>query len=155
MGGLIGRIDRLFAWLPYDLIALLARGLVGLVFHQSWQTKVDFATWMIKPTTLFLFANEYKLPLIAPEAAAYMATAAELVLPILLWLGLFTRLSAMALLIMVLVIQVFVYPNAYMLHGLWAIGLLMLMKFGPGNLSLDALLTRGQGQFNSSADAAR
>jgi putative oxidoreductase len=72
--------------------------------------------------------------------AAYMATAAEIVCPVLLWLGLGTRVAAAVLLGMTLVIQTFVYPNAYVTHGLWAIALLLLMKHGPGKASLDWLI---------------
>ena len=80
------------------------------------------------------------LPLLSPEVASYMATAAELSLPILLFLGLFTRPAALALLGMTLVIEIFVYPNAFDTHGVWAVALLYLAKFGPGSLALDRLI---------------
>lgn len=136
--GLVGRTIRLFEGIPHDVIAILARVIVGLVFWLSGRTKVD--GFALKSSTFFLFENEYKVPLIPPDIAAYLATAAEHVFPVLLWVGLATRLSATALLIMTLVIQIFVYPNAYVTHGLWAIGLLYLMKYGPGRLSLDHLI---------------
>jgi putative oxidoreductase len=139
MTSIISRLFGVFDLLPYSLIALLARVIVGLVFFKSWLTKIDLATWSIKPATFFLFANEYKVPLIPADMAVYMASTAELLCPLLLWAGLLTRLGALVLIGMVLVIQTFVYPNAYMDHGLWAIGLLMLIKFGPGKLSLDWL----------------
>ena len=60
----------------------------------------------------------------------------------MLIVGLATRFSALALLIMTLVIQIFVYPNAYIVHGTWAAILLMLMKYGPGPLSIDHILYR-------------
>jgi putative oxidoreductase len=142
MSSLTSRYAAVFSWLPYDLIALLARVIIGLVFFKSWLTKVDLATWSIKPATFFLFANEYKVPVLPPEIATYLAVTTELVCPLLLWLGLMTRLSATALLGMTMVIQVFVYPGAYMDHGQWAIALLMLMKFGPGIVSLDSLIGR-------------
>lgn len=131
-------ILNIYEAIPSDLIAILARVIVGLVFWLSGRTKVD--GFAIKQATFFLFREEYKVPLLSPEVAAYMATAAEHVFPLLLWIGLATRLSATALLAMTLVIQTFVYPEAYVTHGLWAIGLLYLMKYGPGRFSLDYLI---------------
>lgn len=147
MRNAVESLIRLFELIPHTIIGLLARLIVGLVFFQSWLTKVDLATWSIKPATFFLFANEYKVPLIPSDMAAYMATAAEIVCPVLLWLGLGTRFAATALLGMTLVIQTFVYPNAYVSHGLWAVALLALMKYGAGKLSLDWLIWgRGRGE---------
>ncbi len=131
---------NLFGAIPHGLLALLARLVMAVIFFKSWLTKVDLATMSIKPATYFLFANEYKLPLLPTDLAAYLTVAAELVLPVLLVLGLFTRYAAAAMLIMTLVIQIFVYPNAYTTHGLWALALLFIMKHGPGPLSLDAML---------------
>ena len=84
-----------------------------------------------------LFQDEYKLPFMPPEVAAPMAALAEHVLPLLILIGLATRFSALALLGMTLVIQVFVYPGAYATHGTWAAVLLYLMARGPGKLSID------------------
>ncbi len=140
MAAFVRRLIGLYEHIPYSLLALLARIVVGLVFHFSWRTKIDFATWSIKPATFFLFAQEYKVPLLPPAVATYLATSAELICPLLLWAGLASRFTATALLGMVLVIQTFVYPSSFMDHGLWAIGLLMIMRFGPGKLSLDHLI---------------
>ena len=84
--------------------------------------------------------NGLDLLLLPTDLAVYMAVVVELVAPIMLWLGLGTRLAALALLGMTLVIQTFVYPQAYLTHGLWAIALLLLVKYGAGKLSLDWLL---------------
>lgn len=132
--------------IPHSLLALLARIVMATIFFKSWLTKVDLDALSVKPATFFLFANEYKLPVIPSDLAAYMTVAAELVLPILLILGLFTRYAALAMLAMTLVIQIFVYPNAYTTHGLWAVALLTVMKYGPGKLSLDHALWRNGGQ---------
>ncbi len=137
-----GALDRI----PHSLLSLLARLVMATVFFKSWLTKVDLTALSVKPATFFLFANEYKLPVIPSDLAAYMTVAAELVLPALLVLGLLTRFAALAMLIMTLIIQVFVYPNAYMTHGLWAVALLLIMKYGPGKLSLDHLLWRDGGK---------
>ncbi|MGI9383967.1 MAG: DoxX family protein [Methyloligellaceae bacterium] len=136
--GLIGRVICIMSCIPGDIIAILARVILGLVFWLSAQTKIE--GFALKASTFFLFESEYKVPLIPPDVAAYMATAAELICPLLLWAGLATRFGAIALLCMTLVIQIFVYPNAYVTHGLWAIGLLYLIKYGPGRLSLDHLI---------------
>lgn len=141
MRGLVG----LFNLIPCSLIALLARVVIGLVFFMSWRTKIDFETWSIKPSTFFLFANEYRVPLIPSDLATYMATTAEFICPILIWIGLGTRFAAAALLGMTLVIQIFVYPNAFVTHGLWAVALLFLMRFGPGKISLDYLISQRVG----------
>lgn len=139
---------RLFDWIPDSIIALLARFIVGLVFWNSGLTKIkgfgDGASLLdaisLKESTFFLFRDEYKLPLIPPDIAAYMGTAAELTMPLLLWVGLGSRLAATVLFLMTLSIEIFVYPDAYITHGLWAIGLLYIMKHGPGIFSLDHVL---------------
>jgi putative oxidoreductase len=89
-----------------------------------------------------LFRDEYRLPLIPPEIAAPLAAFAEHFFPILILLGLATRLSALGLLGMTMTIQLFVYPDAYPTHGTWAAVLLYLMVHGPGKLSLDHWISR-------------
>lgn len=117
---------------------LLARLVIAWVFWRSGRTKVE--GFALKDSTFFLFEHEYQVPLLSPELAAYMATFAEHLFPVLLILGLATRFSALALLGMTLVIQLFVYPEAWVTHGLWAVALLLLMARGAGVLSLDALI---------------
>ena len=138
MIGTVRALNKYFEHIPYWAIALLARFIVGLVFYRSGLTKID--GFAIKDSTFFLFATEFKVPLLPPVFAAYMATATELTMSSLLFAGFFTRFAATALLGMTLVIEIFVYPDAYMTHGLWAMGLLLLMKFGAGAWSLDHLL---------------
>jgi putative oxidoreductase len=156
--GPLARFDALAARLPADLIALLARLSMAATFWKSGQTKVtglavdlvegrfDFGLPRLSDTAVGLFRDEYKLPLIPPELAAPMAAAAEHVFPVLLLVGLATRLSAAALLAMTAVIQIFVYPDAYPLHGAWAVCLLFLVKYGGGGLSLDAVAGRKSGR---------
>ena len=132
------RLNSLLSRLPEDIPALAARVFPAAVFWLSGRTKVE--GWTIKPSTYTLFEYEYALPIIAPHHAALLATLAEHVFPVLLVLGLMTRLSALALLGMTLVIQTFVYPEAWVTHGLWAAALLWLIARGPGKLSLDRLL---------------
>ena len=91
-------------------------------------------------TTLSLFSDEYQLPLIPPEIAAYLATSVEISTPVLLVLGLLTRPAAFVLLGMTAVIEIFVYPQAWPTHIQWAAMLLVLLCRGPGALSIDHLL---------------
>jgi putative oxidoreductase len=139
MRDFIAKLISCFERIPADLIALIARIGIGTVFLRSGLLKVEGRS---DGTTLALFKDEYQLPVLPPEIAAYMATAAELALPPLLFAGLFTRFAALAMLLMTLVIQIFVYPNAFDTHGVWAVCLLFLMKYGAGKLSLDHLLAR-------------
>lgn len=135
---MIARLNRRAARIPDAPVALALRVFPTAVFWQSGRTKVEGLS--IKPSTWFLFEHEYALPLIPSAWAAVMATLAEHALPVLLVLGLATRLSAIGLLAMTAVIQVFVYPGAWVTHGLWAACLLAVAARGPGRLSLDRAL---------------
>lgn len=122
--------------LPLDLLLLIQRLGIAAVFFQSGRTKVE-GLFSIPQTTIDLFELEYALPLLPPKLAAYVAAGAEHLFPVLLVLGLLTRLSAAALLGMTLVIQIFVYPDAWPTHLSWA-GLLMpLIVLGGGRFALD------------------
>lgn len=132
---------RVLERIPNGAIALLARLAIAAVFWQSGQTKVD--GWMLSGNALYLFENEYKLPLVNPSLAAHLAALAEHIFPLLLVIGLASRLSALSLLAMTLVIQIFVYPGAWPTHGTWAVCLLFIAARGPGLLSLDALIVQG------------
>jgi len=134
----LAALNTLLARIPEAPVALLLRVFPALVFWQSGQTKVE--GFAIKDSTWFLFEHEYALPLIPSDLAAVMATLAEHLLPALLILGFLTRLSALGLIAMTAVIQIFVYPDAWMTHGLWAAPLLALVARGPGAWSLDHLL---------------
>lgn len=126
-------------FLSDDLLLIVARWGIASVFFLSGRTKVqDILT--IKQSTYDLFASEYALPLIPSEWAARLATGAEHLFPILLVLGLFTRTSALALLGMTTVIEIFVYPDAWPTHLSWAGLLLPLLARGGGEWSLDQAL---------------
>jgi len=129
--------------IPDWLIALVARLSIAGVFWQSGQTKVEGFT--VTENAVALFQDEYKLPLISPWLGAHLAAFAEHLFPVLLVIGLATRFSALALLVMTLVIQVLVYPSAWPTHGTWAACLLFIMARGPGMFSLDALIARRAG----------
>lgn len=127
------RLERI----PYAWLALPLRLAVATVFWNSGTVKI--ANW---ETTLSLFTDEYQVPVLPPELAAYFATAIELTTPALLVLGLFTRLAAAILLAMVAVIEIFVYPQAWPTHIQWAAMLLILLCRGAGTFSLDEWLRR-------------
>ncbi len=123
--------------LPWSLLALPARLAGFAVFWRAGRVKLD--DWQ---GTILLFREEYRVPLLPPELAAYLATAAELGCAVLLLAGLFTRLSALALIGLTLVIQLFVYPEAWPTHIQWLAFLLPLLARGAGELSLDHLIAR-------------
>ncbi|MFK3796570.1 DoxX family protein [Pseudomonas sp. NPDC088444] len=119
-------------------LLLVARVGIAAVFFLSGRTKVS--GWLtLKPSTLQLFQYEYALPVLPTDVAAYLATYAEHLFPILLVLGLVTRPAAAALLAMTAVIEFFVYPNAWPTHLTWAGLLLPLVVYGAGRWSLDEL----------------
>lgn len=125
--------------LPPSFLPLVQRLGIAAVFFQSGRTKVE-GIFTIPDTTIELFRSEYALPLLPPELAAYLAAGAEHLFPVLLVLGLFTRLSAAALLGMTFVIQIFVYPDAWPTHLSWAGLMFPLIALGGGRFSLDRLL---------------
>jgi len=129
----IGLLDRV----PYWLLALPLRAAVATVFWNSAMAKL--ANW---DTTIELFTEEYKVPLLPPEIAANMALSIELTAPVLLVLGLLTRATALVLLGMTTVIEIFVYPQAWPTHIQWAAMLLVLLCRGAGALSIDHVLWR-------------
>ncbi|WP_028725548.1 DoxX family protein [Paracoccus zeaxanthinifaciens] len=135
---MIATLNTVLAAIPRDIPALALRVFPAMVFLQSGRTKVE--GFGIKESTWFLFEHEYALPLLPSDWAAVMATVAEHVLPVLMILGLMTRLSALGLLAMTAVIQVFVYPGAWITHGLWAAALLAVIVHGPGRWSIDRAL---------------
>jgi putative oxidoreductase len=151
--GAIALVNRI----PDSLIALLGRFSIAAIFWKSGQTKVQgFAIDIVSgefqlglprlsDSVVSLFREEYRLPLLSPELAAPLAAFAEHLFPLLILLGLATRFSALALLVMTATIQLLVYPDAYPTHGVWAAVLLYLVARGPGAISLDRLIARHYG----------
>ncbi len=129
---------------PYSLVALVTRVSIAGVFWQSGRTKVD--GWRLSDLAIELFRSEYRLPAIDPVIAAHLAALAEHLFPVMLVIGIATRFAAVALLIMTLVIQIFVYPEAWPTHGTWAACFLILMTRGPGVISVDHLIARHYGR---------
>ena len=123
-------------WIGLDLVLLASRLGIAAVFFYSGRTKVE--NWLtVTDGAVALFRDEYRLPLIDPVLAAHAAAYAEHLFPILLALGLATRFAALALLGMTLVIEIFVYPDAWPTHLSWAAPLLLLAARGGGRVSLD------------------
>lgn len=121
-----------------NLLLLIARVSIAAVFFLSGRTKVTgFMT--LKPSTYELFRTEYALPLIPYDIAAHLATLAEHSFPVLLVLGLFSRFAAAGLLFMTLVIEIFVYPDAWPTHLIWGGLLLLILSRGAGRWSLDRI----------------
>ncbi|MBT9519735.1 MAG: DoxX family protein [Dechloromonas sp.] len=149
-----GSLINLFSRIPDSLIALIGRFSIAAIFWKSGQTKIEglaidlvsgdfqFGWPHLSESALELFRSEYQLPLLPPELAAPMAAFGEHLFPILILLGLATRFSSLALLIMTMTIQIFVYPDAYPTHGVWAAVLLVLIARGPGVVSIDHWLAK-------------
>ncbi|MBK6411870.1 DoxX family protein [Sphingopyxis sp.] len=129
---------------PEAIALLLLRLALAGVFWRSGLTKVvEGGVLQIDPLQYDLFASEFSgLPL-DPAIAVPLTTYAEHLFPILLLLGLATRLSAGALLAMTLVIQIFVFPDAWWpVHSLWAAMAAILIVRGGGLFSLDTIIAR-------------
>ena len=137
------------------LTDLLVRVFIGWQFFQSGLTKIaNF------DTTITLFEYEYSVPLLSPEIAAYLGTAAELALPVLLWVGLATRWTALALFLFNIV-AVISYPPLYELalesgftqfspgfiqHIVWGLLMLVTISYGPSKVSFDHFFTKNNDQ---------
>jgi putative oxidoreductase len=131
--------NALTGLISHALLALAARVAVAAIFFLSGRTKME-GLLTVSDSAYTLFREEYKVPLLPPELAAHLAAYAEHLFPILLVVGLFTRLSALALLGMTAVIQVFVYPDAWPTHLSWAALMIYLIGRGAGPVSLDRAL---------------
>ena len=131
--------DRLERWIRLDAVLLVSRVAIAAVFFLSGRTKVS-GILDVTDQAVALFRDEYRLPLVDPAVAAHAAAYAEHALPLLLVVGLGTRVAALGLLAMTAVIEVFVYPDAWPTHLSWAAPLLLLAARGGGAWSLDRAL---------------
>jgi putative oxidoreductase len=122
---------------PPSILQLMFRIAIAAVFWSSGLTKI--ASW---DTTIALFRDEYMVPLLPPEIAAVMSATFELSCSALIVVGLATRLATLPLLGMTFVIEVFVYPEYWTMHLMWASVLLFLLTKGPGIISLDHFAKR-------------
>ena len=165
LAALIERVVRLLDAIPYALVALFARIVVAHAFFASGQTKgpvlggevlgLDLSVIVptgIRDAAFTLFAEEYRVPFLPTHLATYMAAIGEHILPVLLFFGLASRFSALGLIGMTMVIQIFVYPDAWWsVHAYWLGLLILIVAQGPGAISLDHLVSR----FWGSRDADR
>jgi putative oxidoreductase len=134
----VARLDRLRSTagrFPLSPIEFGMRLAVGATFFRSGMNKLESFD-----TAITLFREEYRLPFLPPELAAYLGTSVELGAPVLLVPGLFARLGAAALLAMTLVIQFLVYPANWPEHLMWASILAYVLSRGPGALSIDRII---------------
>jgi len=124
-------------------LLLVFRGWVAYVFFNSGLQKVS--TWNDEYGVMYLFKEEYNVPFLDPVIAAYLATAGELMLPILILFGFASRLSAFALSILNIVAVVAYYSTLAKVgqvtpHIFWGSMMLAIMVFGPGYFSIDQWL---------------
>ena len=147
---LYGRIVELLSGKFMESIGLLGiRIALAGVFWRSYKTKIVEGTWFQPNEVLgFLFQDEYAGLPIPTDIAMPMTIYAEFLFPLLLFVGLFTRFGAAALMVMALVIQVFIYPTSAHFWG-WAFGIIamaaILISRGGGMFSLDRLFDRAFG----------
>jgi putative oxidoreductase len=132
-------LDRLAA-VPLSIHQLLFRLGVASVFLKAGMVKVS--SW---ESTVALFRDEYRVPVVPPELAATMAATSELGCSTLLFIGLASPLATLPLLGMIATIQLFVYPDAWSEHLVWGSILLFLLTRGPGAISLDHVIARWWG----------
>ena len=137
-------VKRVSGKVPEAIMLLFVRVALAGIFWRSGRSKVEEGSWFqISDSTYFLFSEEYSAVPLPSDFAAVMATMSEHVFPILLVLGLLTRLSAAALIGMTMVIQIFVYPEAWWsVHMLWVALALVLIVRGGGSLSVDAMFEK-------------
>jgi len=135
---------------PLAIHQLLFRLAIAGVFLKAGLTKI--ASW---ETTVALFRDEYKVPVLPPEVAAPMASTVEIGCSVLLVVSLASRLATLPMLGMLLTIQLFVYPSAWPEHLVWGSILLFLLTRGPGAISIDRLIGLEPAQRESTAPGSR
>jgi len=142
----VGPVNSLLAHIPEWVVNLAMRLVVFKIFWFSVQTKISgvtiagqhFAFWSVTDNTFLLFDFEYGIPLIPTTLAAYLGTFGEFFFSLMILLGFMTRFAALGLMGMTLVIQFFVYPEAWWsVHVFWFVMLLYLIRNGGGKASID------------------
>ncbi|HZP77493.1 MAG TPA: DoxX family protein [Pseudolabrys sp.] len=156
IGAVVDSFVAACSFIPYALVALAARLVIARVFFLSGQTLIegprmpltirdfDFSVILplsVKSQTFSLFLSKLSATPIPPMLATYVVTYAEFLLPICLVLGFATRLSALALLLITAMVQLYLLPDAlWTTHAYWATMLLMLLSLGPGQISVDHII---------------
>ena len=152
MKRLVALYDRTIALLAgrvaESLVLIVVRVALAGIFWRSGQSKVVEGTWLqVSDATRYLFENDYSAVPLPPDLAATLSTYAEHLFPVLLVVGLATRLSGAGLLVMTLVIQIFVFPDAWWtVHVIWVALCLVLITRGGGMVSLDAMVAGVRGK---------
>jgi putative oxidoreductase len=147
--GLVARLasaTSLLGRFPLSIHQILFRLAIAGVFLKAGLTKI--ASW---ESTVALFRDEYRVPILSPDVAAVLSSSVELGCSTLLLVGLASRLATLPLLGMLLTIQLFVYPQAWPEHLTWGSILLLLLTRGPGALSLDRLIGLERGESDHAA----
>lgn len=148
MMNLVEKSIALVERFPLSILQFLFRVTIAGVFWNAGQTKI--ASWF---PTVQLFRDEYQVPILPPELAATIAATIELTCPVLLVLGLATRLATLPMLGMAFVIQVFVYSEFWLEHLTWATTLLFILTKGPGPISLDHFIAKAYLRRSNAASA--
>ena len=144
MARIIDATADLFARIPHALIGLMGRLSMAWLFWSDGRARVG-GSWNIldpRPGTMAMFRGGYDISYVPAGLAATAVQAAEHLLPVLLALGLASRFAALGLVVLIIVFEVFVHPGPYAIHGDWGAVLLMIIKYGPGSISLDEALGR-------------
>lgn len=136
----VGQCFRYLEWTPHALIAPAARFGTAGVFWCSGETKVEGLR--VTEFTVQLFRGEYKVLILPQEIATDIAAFAEHAFPAPLVLGPALRLSALSLVVMTAVIQLFVYPQSWLEHLTWITSFLFIIAHGPRRFSVDHLVRR-------------
>jgi putative oxidoreductase len=142
------RVTSILRWIANPSLTQLAlRFGLAVPFWRSGVNKWD-GFLQLNEVAVFLFSSEFMLhlpggpyPYPAPGVVAFAAGSAEILLPILLVLGLATRLAGFGLLVMTIVIQLTV-PDGWPIHITWAAMALAVIAYGGGQISLDAIIAR-------------
>lgn len=138
VGTIVRCANAVMARVPDGLLQLLARVAIAPTFFRSGQAKIN--GFSVNDSTVFLFEHEFGMPF--PVLSAHLAALAENILPVLLVVGFATRLSALALFIMTIVIQIVAPQGFWTFHILWFSVLLYVLAKGPGPVSVDHLIER-------------
>lgn len=138
IGTIVSCANAVMSRVPDGLLQLLARVAIAPTFFRSGQAKIT--GFSVNDSTVFLFEHEFGMPF--PVLSAHLAALAENILPVLLVVGFATRLSALALFVMTIVIQIVAPQGFWTFHILWFAVLLYVVAKGPGQVSVDHLIER-------------
>ncbi len=142
MAGIVGLYHQITDWFERNIsledgVIFFIRAYVAQIFYASMRTKSDGFLSFDVENSLFLFEEEYNLPLLDPAVAGQLAVIGETLFPLMLMFGVLTRFGALGLIGMTAVIQFLVYPGSFYEHIVWFAALLAILARGPGRISVD------------------